>query len=183
MGAANKLLLDRGDGPVVAKAAQNLVDSGIAEIICVTGCDAHRVNAALARFEVSVLFNAGWQDGLSTSIKSGVGAIPGDWAAVLICLGDMPAISPDTITQICTVAGDSNCAAVVPEYLGRNGHPVLWKREAFPLLLQSQADRGGRKQLELLGDRAMTLPVDDPGIHIDIDTPEAWQQYSGIIKS
>ncbi len=174
MGERNKLLLDDGNGPVVRQVADCLRAADIREIIAVTGRDADQITAALA--PIRTVHNPDYAEGLSTSLKAGITALPETWDAALVCLGDMPAIKPQTIAALCTAAQQS-CDAVVPIHDGRQGHPVIWKRAAFPLLMQAQGDMGGKAQIAALGDRALKVSVDDPGVLLDIDTPEAWENY------
>ncbi len=174
MGDRNKLLLEDGRGPVVCQIADTLHAANVRDIIAVTGRDAEQITNALA--PIRTVYNPDYAEGLSTSLKSGIAALPETWDAVIICLGDMPAIIPHTITALCTAAQQS-CDAVVPIHDGKQGHPVIWKRAAFPLLMQAQGDLGGKAQLAALGERALKVVVDDPGVLLDIDTPEAWATY------
>lgn len=177
MGRQNKLLLDDGRGPIVVQAAQNLLAANIARLIVVTGRDADTITESLKNIAHTFIYNSNFNDGLSTSLKSGLTLVPADWDAVLIALGDMPAIKTETINQIITAATDDAYDAVVPTYDGRAGHPVLWKRTVFPHLMLVQGDMGGKAQLAEIGTRVLRLPVSDDGILLDIDTPEAWAQF------
>lgn len=174
MGGANKLLLESAGNTVVAQVTRILQAADIPDIIAVTGRDSEAVSATLPA--IPTVYNAAYADGISTSIHAGLAALPSSWDAVLIVLGDMPSLQPDTIKQICEAA-NSDCDAVMPMFDGRQGHPVLWKRAAMPLLLQTSGDVGGKAQLAELGDRALKLPVDDPGVLFDIDTLDSWKAF------
>ncbi len=174
MNGPNKLLLDDGHGPVIKQVVTLLHAADITDVIAVTGRDADSISAAL--YPTETIYNPDFLDGLSTSIRKGLAALPASWDAALIVLGDMPAVLPSTIRQICDAAR-SDFDAVVPIYDGRQGHPVLWKRSVFSVLEQAQGDVGGKAQLAALADRVLKLPVDDPGVLVDIDTPDSWQDY------
>jgi molybdenum cofactor cytidylyltransferase len=174
MGKNNKLLLQTGQMTVVQRAAKNLLDAGINDIVVVTGRDAEQVGQSLGA--PITVHNPAFAEGISTSIKAGIAAIPDSWESALIVLGDMPSINPDTIRKL-IAAASKNCDAVVPIFEGKQGHPVLWKRPAISLLQQAHGDVGGKAVLAQMGDRVLKISVDDPGILIDIDTPEAWRAF------
>jgi molybdenum cofactor cytidylyltransferase len=62
--------------------------------------------------------------------------------------------------------------AVVPTLLGERGNPVL-SGGAFAEIDRLSGDIGARRLIEAAGADLIEVPVDDPGIHRDIDTPEA----------
>jgi molybdenum cofactor cytidylyltransferase len=61
--------------------------------------------------------------------------------------------------------------AVVPVHEGQRGMPVVFGAERFRALRSVTGDVGGRGLLAS-GDPAR-VPVPDPGIHVDVDTPDA----------
>jgi CTP:molybdopterin cytidylyltransferase MocA len=105
------------------------------------------------------------------SIAAAIRTVPADWTAALICLGDMPFVTPATLQALADAGREDRVVAPVHE--GRRGNPVAWGRTFFPALAALTGDVGGGSILEGAGDRLISLPVDDPGILIDIDTPEA----------
>jgi molybdenum cofactor cytidylyltransferase len=181
MGIDNKLLLDDGRGPVITKVIDSLKRGNIQDIIVVTGKQADKISALVA--PVPTVHNPAYKDGLSSSIRVGLCHVPDDWDGALIVLADMPAILPETISSICAAAASGIHDAVVPVHSDKQGHPVLWKRSAFALLQQVQGDMGGKAQLASMAERVLNLSVEDPGILMDIDTPQAWQAYQKLIRS
>jgi molybdenum cofactor cytidylyltransferase len=181
MGIDNKLLLDDGRGPVITKVIDCLKRSNIQDMIVVTGKEADKISALVA--PVPTVHNPAYREGLSSSIRVGLSQVPDDWDGALIVLADMPAILPETISSICAAAASGMHDAVVPVHGDKQGHPVLWKRSAFALLQQVQGDMGGKAQLASMAERVLKLSVEDPGILMDIDTPQAWQAYQSLIRS
>ena len=53
------------------------------------------IRAALAGASVLFVANPDFADGLSTSLKVGLGAIAPEAEAALVCLGDMPLLRAD----------------------------------------------------------------------------------------
>jgi molybdenum cofactor cytidylyltransferase len=171
-GDRNKLLQQLGGRAVVARAATTLVDSVVDERVAVVGHEAERVRAALDGLPIKVVRNRRYAEGQSTSVRAGIRAAEGlGAAAVVIALGDMPLVEPETVTGLVERFRRTTPPAVVPVHEGRRGMPVVFAAERFPALRSVTGDVGGRALLES-GDPAR-VPVPDPGIHVDVDTPDA----------
>jgi len=99
--------------------------------------------------------------------------VPETADGVLICLGDMPLVTADTIRRIVTEfapsLGKEICA---PVRHGRRGHPVLFGRSLFTDLQALSGDVGGRKLFDAFPTRIVEVIVDDEGILTDFDTDE-----------
>ncbi len=174
MRGGNKLLCELAGVPIVARAARALLASGVRPVLAVTGHDAERVRAALADLDLEFVHNAGWAEGMASSLRAGVAALPAGIDGVLVALGDMPALRPALLRALVAAfdpaAGRSIC---VPERKGRRGHPVLFGAEHFAELAALAGDVGARALFERHAASVHALAVDDPGILLDVDTPEA----------
>ncbi len=60
----------------------------------------------------------------------------------------------------------------IASYQGRRGHPVLFARELFVELAAAPEDQGARAVVAADPARVAYVDVDDPGILMDLDTPE-----------
>ena len=65
----------------------------IADVVVVTGCEAARIEEALAGLSVRFVPNADWQTGIGSSIAAGVRALGDGVDGALIVPGDMPFLS------------------------------------------------------------------------------------------
>ncbi len=91
-------------------------------------------------------------------------------ADILLHLADHPEVRRDTLEALIRTAGEKPNCAVMPKYRGQGGHPVLIPA-ALTTQILSSAGGGGLRQFWL--DRpelCLRLPVDDPGVILDIDT-------------
>jgi molybdenum cofactor cytidylyltransferase len=127
---------------------------------------------ALAHRGVTVIGCRNAAGGMGASLAEGVAALSReDWPAVLIALADMPFVSPVSVAAVArAVTPDSICA---PGYRGKRGHPVAFGRDFFPELTRCKGDRGAADLLQRHRAALRLLPLDDPGILRDVDTPEA----------
>jgi molybdenum cofactor cytidylyltransferase len=64
--------------------------------IAVTGRDSAGTEALAASFGFQCIFNPRFTEGLGTSIAAGAGTLSPDISGVVIALGDMPAIGPES---------------------------------------------------------------------------------------
>ena len=92
-------------------------------------------------------------DGLSTSLKRGIAALPPDIDGALVCLGDMPLVAGRRYRPADRAPStrSKGRAIIVPTRRGKRGNPVLWARRFFPEMAQIAGDVGAR---HLIGEHA-----------------------------
>src|SRR5258708_25406718 len=100
MGATNKLLAQIEGLPMVARVVDAAKASKVAAVVVVTGHQADEVRAVLADRPVRFVHNPDYAVGLSTSLKAGLGALAPEVDGALICLGDMPRVTPAMIDRL-----------------------------------------------------------------------------------
>ncbi len=172
MGGSNKLLEPVGDRPMVAAVTDAVIASGAHPVVVVTGHDRDRVARALSGRRVVLVPNPDHALGMSTSIRAGLSALPGDTEGVLICLGDMPAVSSGDVTALLRAfAGGGPGAVCAPVHGGRRGNPVLWGARFFPELQALRGDTGARELLSRHAGVVREVPV-SAGVLEDVDTPD-----------
>lgn len=164
---ANKLALPVDGVPMLVRAHAALAEAGLPALL-VTGAHDEELRALLPG--VPHVHAARHAEGLSASIAAGVAAAPADWGALLVVLGDMPFVRPETHRALAGVLAQG-APAVQPVCEGRPGNPAGFARAHFGDLRALRGDRGARALLRAPWVRR--VPVDDPGIHADIDTPDA----------
>lgn len=170
-GTANKLLARLDGTPMLQSVVAKVRAVGLKPLI-VTGHEAAAVRALIP--DAAFVHNPDYAEGLASSLRVGVGALPADAGAALILLGDMPRVREATLQALLKAARDTPSAqAIVPAFEGRRGNPVLVRRALFPSLLKLHGDQGARKLLESAGDDVLVLETGDPGVLADFDTQEA----------
>ncbi|MBS3961181.1 MAG: nucleotidyltransferase family protein [Sandarakinorhabdus sp.] len=167
MGVA-KLALPIGGLPMIAATLAVVTAAGL-PMLMVTGAHAKAVRSATPG--VPSVHARDHALGLSESLKVGLAAAPADWDAVLVVLGDMPFVQPETLLAL-AAALKAGSAAVVPVEAGRRGNPAGFARAVWPALMALSGDQGARPLLDGLdGLGGAEVPVNDAGIHRDIDVP------------
>jgi molybdenum cofactor cytidylyltransferase len=174
MGGPNKLLASIAGKPLVRIAVEQALASRAEPIIVVTGHERGRVEAALSDLNVRLVHNPDYGQGLSTSLKAGLGAVPDNVDSAIVCLGDMPQVTTGLIDRlIATFDPKGNALVVVPTIGGKRGNPVVWSRQFFPELMRLDGDVGARHLIGANADVVAEVSVEDTGVLIDVDTPEA----------
>jgi molybdenum cofactor cytidylyltransferase len=171
MAPRNKLLELVEGKPIVARVAEAALGSGARPVIVVTGFEASRVAAALGDLEVTIVQNPAHAEGLSTSLRTGLQALPADSDGALILLGDMPEIeSSDLETLMAAFAADQRRAICVPVRHGRRGNPVLWGSAYFAEMMSLSGDMGAKPLMARHQECVTEVPAASDGIFADVDT-------------
>ncbi len=171
---SNKLLEFLRDRPLLRHVVDAALASRAYPVFVVTGHNEDTIRATLSSSDVSFIANPDFAEGLSTSLKAGVRALPSSIDAALILLGDMPLITHELINQMIDIFNASpHALAVVPTYQGEWGNPVLLARSLFDDVQRLEGDAGARKLLHTHRTDVIEMPVTCDNVLIDLDTPEA----------
>jgi molybdenum cofactor cytidylyltransferase len=174
-GDASKLVAALAGKPLVRHAAEAALASTARPVIVVTGHDRRAVEAALAGLALRFVDNPDYAQGLASSLKTGIAALPESADGALVLLGDMPAVTPALIDSLIAAFGaHPEALAAAPVSEGRRGNPVLLSRALFPAIARLEGDEGARKLLASAGP-GQVAEVEAPGTAstLDVDTPEA----------
>jgi molybdenum cofactor cytidylyltransferase len=174
MGVENKLLAEVDGRAMVTHAVDAILASRAAPVLVVTGHEAEEVRAALGERPVQIVLNPRYVEGLSTSLKAGLAALPEDAEGVLVGLGDMPRIKPAQIDRLIAAFNPlEGRAVVVPTVRGKRGNPVLFATRFLPEMLQIGGDVGARHLIGEHEDQVVEIEMEDDAALLDIDTPDA----------
>jgi molybdenum cofactor cytidylyltransferase len=170
---APKLVLPWGQTTVIRHVVEVLAESGLDEVLVVTGGAHAQVAAALAGAPVRLVFNPVYEHGeMLSSIQLGLQHLPAETDAALVCLGDQPQVQAQVIFAIMAAYRASGSPLVVPSYQNHRGHPWLAGRALWPEILSLTPPATLRTFLNQNNTRIHYLDVDTPSVLVDIDTPE-----------
>ena len=176
---APKQLLSWEGRPLIVHTADLAWIAGLDPVVVVIGAEAARVAPLLAQRPVDVLRNYRWREGMSTSLHVGLAALPQDVDAAIFLPIDQPHLTSRFLQALVERWRTSDADIVVPTAAGRRGGPVLFARPLFAELARLEGDVGGRALFDAYRDRLVTLPVADPSLLTDVDTPEAYARLQG----
>jgi molybdenum cofactor cytidylyltransferase len=174
MGDANKLLAELDGEPMVRRVVQAALASAAAPVMVVLGHDAHRVRGALRGCKVHFVDNPAYAEGMSTSLRQGLAALPGDSEGAVVLLGDMPRIDATAIDRLIAAFDPAEGRSIcVPVWNGKRGNPVLWAQRYFAEMAEIAGDVGARHLIGEHADQVAEVTMPDDAALVDIDTPEA----------
>jgi molybdenum cofactor cytidylyltransferase len=177
---ANKLLMDDGGKPIVARVVEHVATAELAEIVVVTGHQDAEVRAALTGQKVRFVACPDYADGMSASLRCGLKALTSDVDAALILLGDMPRVGTGVMRRMIAAFNPTEGRAIiVPSFQGKRGNPVLWDRRFFGEMMDLHGDVGARHLIGEHAELVTEIEAEDAGIFLDIDTPEAYRAMKG----
>jgi molybdenum cofactor cytidylyltransferase len=148
------------------------------KVVVVLGHSGDTIRAGLSR-TAEFAVNPDPERGQLSSLQCGFHALHQDHGAVFFTPVDYPGIRPETVAAIQSAmkVGD---AAVVPAYRGRHGHPVLIAPQLVSEFLDLGISATARDVMHRHTERTRYIEVDDPGILLDVDDPEAYRALTHV---
>lgn len=182
MGGPNKLMALFDGEPLVRRLAEQAAGSRATGLSVVTGHQGERIRQALSGLTLDIADNPDFAEGLSTSLKAGIAAVPAMASGALVVLGDMPRItSADLDRLIETFERSGGMAVVRASHFGKRGNPVILPRALFEGVRQLQGDTGARHLVEAHDVEVIDVELGE-GAFIDVDTPEALAGAGGVLQ-
>lgn len=183
LGALNKMLAEIGGKPLVRIAAEQALASRARPVIVVTGHQREQVEAALAGLPVRFAHNPDYADGLGTSLRAGIAAVPAEAGGAIVCLGDMPQVDSGLIDKlIAAFDPEKGALIVVPSIEGKRGNPVVWSRRFFNELMAISGDVGARHLIGQYAEVMTEVHVSGDAALTDVDTPESLKAVKAEIE-
>jgi molybdenum cofactor cytidylyltransferase len=174
MGGSNKLLAEIGGRPLVRIVVEQVLASRARPVIVVTGYQREKVEAVLSGLPVRFVYNRDFVDGLGSSLRCGIAALPAPVDGAVVCLGDMPQVDAAMIDRLIgALDPDKGALIAVPTIDGKRGNPVVWSRRFFNELMAVEGDIGARHLIVRYSEAVAEVPLTGTAALTDVDTPEA----------
>lgn len=174
-GAEETKLVAALDGaPMIRRVVEAALASRAKPVVVVTGHARAEVEEALSGLPVMLAFNPDYAQGLSTSLKEGLAAVPAEALGALVLLGDMPKVGARLIDSlIAAFASRPDALAATPVYNCKQGNPVLLGRALFDQAMRLKGDEGARRLLAALsGAQLAKVAANEDEAAFDVDTPK-----------
>lgn len=165
----NKLEAMLGDTMLGLRAARTLAGMECGALFAIHNPAHVKLAAALTAEGFTLIGNQNAGAGLSHSLAlAAKAALTTDAAALLICLADMPLLTPDHLSALVAAHHANPDSIIASQADGIRSPPAIFPRAMWSLLALLDGDAGARG---LLKD---ALCVDAPAhVLVDIDTPAA----------
>lgn len=174
-----KALLDFRGLPFAVRILEALEALEVKTRVVVVGPDAPRIRPALAGHHCMIVENPEPETGPIASLRAALRALqPLQPSAVLVWPVDLPHVRVATVERLIETHRRSDAPAVVPTFAERRGHPVIWGSALFDELLESPAatQEGARAVLHKHATEVVSVPVDDPAVIDEVNTPEDYER-------
>ncbi len=183
MGALNKLLIVIDGKPMVRHAVEAVLAAQLSPVVVVTGHQHGQVEDVLKDLPITILYNKDFSEGLSTSLRCGLAALPEDCDGALVALGDMPRVTAGEIVKLVNAFNPvEGRSIIVPTREGKRGNPALWGRKFFGQMGQIDGDVGARHLIGAHAETVAEIEMEGDGVLTDIDTPQALARLAAAAK-
>ena len=177
MGEFKPLLPFRGK-TLIENTIDSILSSGAHQVVVVTGHRADELEAVLSeKYEGRVILTRNHEFATSDmlhSIQIGCQAMP-ECDGFFLLPGDMPVVEPSTFRRILTQR-DGTLGVIFPTLDGFRKHPPLVDYRLIPQILSFHGEGGLRRFWQEQEHLIRTVPVDDGGVWVDLDTQEDYKK-------
>jgi len=142
------------------------------ETVVVLGAEAAQVQKESDLRGTTVVVNPKFAEGMSSSLRLGAASATSSSGPLLVVLGDQPFVEPATLQTLIDRHASGGAKIVIPTFEGVRGNPILLDRSLLPELNALRGDIGCRAIFPEHPQDLVEVPVTDPGILIDVDTPD-----------
>jgi molybdenum cofactor cytidylyltransferase len=174
-----KQLLPLGHTTILEQVVDNFLSSKAEEVIVVVGHKGREIIKKIGQRPIKIVLNPLYNQGMSTSIISGLGLVSKKAQGIMLALGDQPFINSSTINSLIEVFCRHNRNIIIPVFQGKRGHPVIFSEIYREHLLALNGDFGGREVIARSPGDVLEVKVMCCGVINDIDTPK---EYYSLLK-
>ena len=107
--------------------------------------------------------------------------------AAIVTLVDRPPAAPATVhhlrNEYLRLIRADQIWTVIPDFNGQHGHPIVVGREMITLLLDAPATANARDLMHANQSRLAYVPVTDPYVTMNIDTPEDYERLCAAAET
>ncbi len=174
-----KLALPFGGRTVVETVVMAALDSAVDRTLVVLGADQDRIRRILSPYPVRFAVNADYKRGMLSSIQAGFRAAPPEARALVVMLGDQPAIPAQVVDEVVACYRKRGRGIVLPVFAGRRGHPVLIEARYREEVLGLDPEVGLRQLLRSHPDDVAEVDASTGAVLRDMDRPEDYAAETG----
>jgi molybdenum cofactor cytidylyltransferase len=173
---SNKLLLQLNGESILRGAARRALAGGLSPLVVVLGHESDEAYREIEDLPCQWALNPLYEQGVNTSLKSGVLAVRREARAAMVMLADMPFVTPEMIAAMIERYRTTEAPLAISDYEGVNAPPMLYDRSLFDELLATAPGEGcGRQVVRRHREEAEVLRWPASAL-ADIDVPEDYER-------
>ena len=172
-----KQLLEIGEHTLLEKMAGEALASGCWPVVVVLGAISEKIKPAIAHLPVQIALNENWENGMGSSISSGIRFLQNKYPEVettIVMLCDQPYVKTEILLHLVETWRETGKGIVASSYSGSFGPPVLFDRRFFPELAVLKGEPGAKSVMLAHQDELALAPF--PAGEIDLDTQADYEK-------
>lgn len=169
-----KALLEHQGKPFLEHLLEITRHPQIAVRRVVLGALAEPIARALHLPADDIVINADWERGQLNSLQLAIRSLPENTDGLLLSLIDHPLISAALVSELIGAFYSNQKSIVLPVYLGKRGHPVIFSSALYPELLAAPPETGARAVVWAHGDDICEHYTDEEGCVLNLNDPDAF---------
>jgi len=171
----DKGLLEVEGRTFLRRTVEALAGGGCDPVLVVVADGEDALAEEATRTGAVVLLNPDPGEGPITSLRIALSALDGSVRGVAYLPVDHPMVRPTTVKTLLAAARASEAPLTIPLFESKRGHPAIFDRSLFAELLDPELEGGAKTVVHRHLADALLVEVGDPGVVIDIDTPDAYE--------
>jgi molybdenum cofactor cytidylyltransferase len=177
-----KLLLPYGNGTIIEMVVRNVASSRVDRAVIVLGGNRREIEEKIRTVAMKRVVNRRYKEGMFSSIRRGLSALPASAGAAVFVLADQPDVPTSVIDLLIEAYRREKKGIVLPVFRKKRGHPLLldlkYRREIEAL----SPDIGLRGLLRKHPDDILEVRVSSPAVLKDIDDPDDYGRSLRAIR-
>jgi len=170
-----KLLLPFGDSTIIEEVISQALASSVEKTIVVLGSNIESHREVIKNYPVEIINNEQYKEGMFSSVKCGLEAVPDTSDAVMVLLGDQPMIQAEEMDQLIESYRDSEKEIALATHGNMRGHPILFGRKFISEIIGYPGKASLRDLLQKHPSEILEIKTGSDRILRDIDTENDYQ--------
>jgi len=172
---SNKMLFVLDGESVLRGAVRRALAGGLSPLVVVLGHEAEKARRELDGLPCLTAINPDYEQGINSSLKTGVSGLPAEAGAAMVMLADMPFVTPEMIAAMIDRYRSTEAPLVISDYEGVNAPPMLYDRSLFAELLAMTGEGCGRQVVKRHRHEAEVISWPASAL-ADLDVPEDYER-------
>lgn len=165
---ALKQLVELQGNSLLRRAVECAMTAVHERVLVIIGVKARKLERELRDYNIQVVENLNWENGIASSIRAGINALPGNCNGALILFCDQPFVKASHLRELIGMWNRDQSKIVCSRYSHTYGVPAIIPRKYFTEMMKLTGDKGAKSIL--LEHRENMVSVELPEAEFDIDT-------------
>jgi molybdenum cofactor cytidylyltransferase len=178
----NKMLLRIGSRSLVRRTVETAISARLDPVLVVVGHERERVEAELRDLPCRPVCNAEYAEGMNTSLRAGIRALPEDVEGAVVLLGDMPLVDASMMRGLVDLYRRERPPLAISTYDGIVAPPILYGRALFDELRALETSACGKSVVKAHRAEAAELRWPKEAL-TDLDIPEDLERVRSRLEA